>query len=78
MASALKYINEMNNLYQKVGDKSFYSSETANVFPTLKIQLLSQRGFIEPTGEVQYSKWKHKLKQWRFTNKGREYLKRYF
>jgi len=70
----LPYKDAIINLYKHVGNEPFYTQDVAHIFPAQRINMLTNREFLAPTGNFRRSgtatSHNRKYNEWRFTSKG--------
>ena len=77
----LPYKDAIINLYKHVGNKPFYTQDVAEIFPSKQIVMLTNRGFLESTGNFRRSgtatSHNRKYNEWRFTSKEVTFIEPY-
>ena len=77
----LPYKDAIVNLYKHVGNEPFYTQDVAEIFPSKQIVMLTNRGFLESTGNFRRSgtstSHDRKYNEWRFTSKGVTFIEPY-
>ena len=77
----LPYKDAIVNLYKHVGNEPFYTQDVAEIFPSKQIVMLTNRGFLESTGNFRRSgtvtSHNRKYNEWRFTSKGVTFIEPY-
>ena len=74
----LPYKNVIVNLYKHVGNSPFYTSDVVDIFPPQRICMLTNRKFLEPTGNTKPSPTHGRnYNEWQFTEKGITFVSTY-
>lgn len=70
----LPYKDRIIDLYKRVGMSPFYTQDISDIFPAQRMHMLTNRGFLEATGNFKRSGTKtshnRKYNEWKFTSKG--------